>query len=396
MNPNEPHFKKSSCAYCGDAGVPHALFYFDSLISTIFDPQARFVARRAPAFIKKFADWLPVYTFKTFVKYRLARFSSDIGLAKTFRSRVIWEEALRRGIKMEQLILFGKPIEYYRAYLGDKEIFFQSLPIPEKFLDFSADWDNKIVLKAEFKKHGLPVPEYAALPIFYNNQLKGIFERMRKPLIVKPRLGSRGRHTVTNIRTFVELDKAVKIARVLSPHIILEEHLFGYVCRATVVGGSLAGFYRGIAPSVVGDGAKTIGELIKEKNKNRPERVGAISIDKELEDNVGRAGFTLDDVLPRGQTLFLSHRVGRLFGGTTREMLSELHPSFVPILEKAARVTGLAVAGFDVIVPDPEQPADSQRWGIIECNTLPFIDLHYYALQGKSQNIAGMIWDLWQ
>ena len=60
------------------------------------------------------------------------------------------------------------------------------------------------------------------------------------------------------------------------------------------------------------------------------------------------------------------------------------------------RTTGLMVAGFDSIIPDPTQPADSQHWGIIECNTLPFIDLHYYALEGKPQNIAGMIWDLWK
>ena len=57
---------------------------------------------------------------------------------------------------------------------------------------------------------------------------------------------------------------------------------------------------------------------------------------------------------------------------------------------------GLPVVGFDVIIGDPTKSADSQRFGIIECNSLPFIDLHYYALEGKPRNIAGMIWDMWK
>jgi cyanophycin synthetase len=76
-------------------------------------------------------------------------------------------------------------------------------------------------------------------------------------------------------------------------------------------------------------------------------------------------------------------------------MVDEIHPSFIPFFEKAALVTGLSIAGFDSIIPDPTMDAYSQKWGIIECNTLPFIDLHYYALEGKPRNIAGMVWDLW-
>lgn len=398
---DEPHFKKSNCSYCGDAPVAHALFYFDSLVSAVVDPHVSSVARRAPKFIKNFADWLINFSFKFFTWVRLARFSEDISRANTFRSRVIWEEALRRGIRMEQLILFGKPIDYYRAWVRGaennkpKEIFFQSMPIPSEFLEFKKDWDNKFVLKEELQKLGVPVPAYKILPMFYKNKIEKIFAEMEKPVIVKPKLGSRGRHTTTGIRTLEDFKEAIKIARQISPFLIAEEHLDGYVCRATVVNGKLAGFYRGQAPSVVGDGAKTVRALIEEKDHNRPDRVEAVVIGEELEKHIRRAGYNLDEILPAGKKITLTHRVGRLFGGATKEMLPELHPSFVPILEKAAQATELIVAGFDCIVPDPTASPDSQRWGIIECNTLPFIDLHYYALEGRPQNIAGMIWDFW-
>ena len=155
------------------------------------------------------------------------------------------------------------------------------------------------------------------------------------------------------------------------------------------------GFYRGSVPSVTGDGKKTVKELILQKDGKRPDRVEKVLVNKELEDFVSRFGFTLDDVLPEGLKLPLSHRTGRLFGGVTREMLDELHPSFVPILEEAARIVDIPVIGFDCIVPDAAKDAQSQKWGIIECNTLPYIDLHYYALEGKPKNIAGSIWDMW-
>src|SRR3989344_2452971 len=395
MNVAEPHFKKGACSYCGDAPVNHTFSYFLNLISTRMDFHIKKVARHAPKFLVRFADFIPKFTFETFALLGLAKFSDDIEKAKTFRSRVIWEEAKRRGIKMEQLMLWGKPMDYYRAFLNGRRIYFDSLPIPPEMLDMRENWDDKFALKRELAKNNIPAPECVALPIFYKKRAEEIFAKLEKPVIVKPRIGSRGRHTITNINTIEEFRRALKVAEAISPDLVAEEHLHGYICRATVVGGQLAGFYRAKPPHVVGDGKSTIRKLIEEKDKNRYQRVEKVDISEELMTHIAKSGFTLNDVLPEGMELSLSHRSGRLFGGTTREMLPLLHPSFVPILERVAKLLGLAVVGFDCIVPDPEVEASSQKWGIIEANTLPFIDLHYYALLGKPQNIAGMVWDLW-
>jgi len=315
---------------------------------------------------------------------------------------VIWEEAKRRGIKMEQVILFGKPLDHYRALrsLGEVGrahwIYFESLPIPPESLDMRRNWDDKFILKSEFDKGGIPVPRYLKFPLFYSQKnLEEIFSKLEKPVIVKPKVGSRGRHTITNINSLQKFREGIAIVRQISPYLVVEEHLLGDVCRATLVNGMLAGFYRGQTPSVVGDGKSTIGELIKEKDKNRPERVEKIRVGEELYGHLARSGYQIGDILPEGKSITLSYHFGRLFGGTTREMIDELHPSFFPIFEKAAQTVDLAVVGFDSIIPDPTEPANGQKWGIIECNTLPFIDLHYDALEGKPRNIAGMIWDLW-
>lgn len=304
---------------------------------------------------------------------------------------------------MEQVIFMSRPLDYYRANLRlngqNKFFYFESLPIRPEAFDLGENWDDKVALKREFKKHNIPVPDYFELSPLAVLGLKNVekeFSRLKKPVVVKPRSGSRGRHTVTHINNLSDFQKGIRVAGQICSHLVAEEHLEGSVCRATLVDGRLAGFYLGRAPTLTGDGKKTIRELIRDLDNSRPGRVEPIRIGEELQSHLGRLGFDIDSVLPKGRTIPLSHRIGRLFGGRTREMLGDLHPNFVPALEKAAKVVGLPVVGFDCIIPDPTKEESGQRWGIIECNTLPFIDLHYYALEGKPQNIAGLIWDLWK
>ncbi|MCX6751958.1 MAG: hypothetical protein NTZ87_00440 [Candidatus Nomurabacteria bacterium] len=403
MPENEPHIKKSSCSYCGNAPVNHTLFFLESVVSVTLDNYGKRFLKYVPFFVKDFADAVPEFLFRTLVFFRLAKFSGDIARANTFRSKIIWEEATKRGILMEQVIFLNKPLDFYRAKLKVKNkerfFYFESIPITPEFLDMEKNWDDKVILKQELRKHGVPVPAFFEFSFFSfkntDKNLEKIFSKLAKPIIVKPRVGSRGRHTITSINTFEQFQKGINVAGQICSYLVIEEHLKGSVCRATFVDGELAGFYSAKSPILLGDGKKTVRELIKEKDEKREGRVEPIRMGRELDEHILRSGFIIDDVLPAGFSLPLTHRMGRLFGGETREMVDELHPSFIPILKKATRVVDMSVVGFDCIIPDPTKDEVSQKWGIIECNSLPFIDLHYYALEGKPKNIAGMIWDLW-
>ncbi len=394
MSENSPK-KKAECPYCGDAPINHRLSYLESSVSMSLDPFFQSTARWIPQIAVDGAEEILKMIFHICRFFGLLRLSDDPERAVTLRSRVVWDEANRRGIPMRQVIVLGKPTDNFRARVNGRHIYFDSLPLPERPFYDKDNWDDKFFLKERFSKEGIPVPRCEGVPSSASGR-EELFSRLGKPIIVKPRVGSRGRHTTTNIGTLADFEKAVRLAKMICPRAVAEEHLDGYVCRATCVGGRLAGFYRAEAAGIIGDGKKKISELIAEKDEKRPERVERVRVDGEAEDRLARLGLRLGDVLPAGEEIRLSHRTGRLFGGATREMLPELHPSFIPILEKAARTTGLPVVGFDCIIPDPEADEKNQRWGIIEANTLPFIDLHYYALSGKPGNIAGMVWDLWK
>lgn len=170
----------------------------------------------------------------------------------------------------------------------------------------------------------------------------------------------------------------------------------GNVCRGTVVGGVLRGFLKAESPKVIGDGVHTIRELIEEKNKNKPDKIGNVVVKEELIEFTRRQGYELDNVLPSGSVLPLLSRTGRLFGGRTKEMAGEVHPKLKKYLEKAGEIVGVPLVGFDLIIQNPENDPDKEKWGIIEANSLPFIDLHEFSFEGKPANIASYIWDLWK
>ena len=77
-------------------------------------------------------------------------------------------------------------------------------------------------------------------------------------------------------------------------------------------------------------------------------------------------------------------------------MLPEVHPKMHDIFKKAGVAIQASIVGFDLIIEHPTEDPDTQKWGIIEANSLPFIDLHYFALEGTPNNIAIPIWDLWE
>ena len=388
--------KKETCSACGTSPVNHKILFFSQIVDKMMEKMGdiffSFLVNKKSKKLVDFTEQKIIF-ISTFLG--IIRYDTDMEKATTGRSKVIWEEAARRGIDMKQLVVFGKHIDSYIAKINGKDVLFQSIPIPPRFEQEGYEWvDDKFVFFKKLREAGLPVP--ATERSSSVKDIEPVFESLNKPIIVKPRFGSRGRHTTTNINTIEEFKTAFLLAKQISPSIIAQEHLFGSVYRATVVDGILVGFFKADPPFVVGDGVKTVKELIAEKNKTRNERVYEISINPELLSFIKRYGYEIDSVVPVGETLWLIAKMGRMYGGYTKEMLPEVHPKIHEIFSKAGKLASIAVAGFDFIIPDPTLDPDTQYCGIIECNSLPFIDLHYFPLEGEPVIIAKYVWDLWE
>ena len=256
--------------------------------------------------------------------------------------------------------------------------------------------DDKGIMKIKFLKEGLPVARGGVA--FTKKKALKIFNNITKPVITKPNLGSRSRHTLIHIDTPEKLIIGFKKAKKLSPLVVIEEELRGYLFRGTLIGGKLAGVVRRDQPEVKGDGTHTLQELMDEENK-RPEREGPIFhkiiIDKEATVELERQNIKLDDMVEKNRVVTFSQKTSRGCGGTTTEVTNIVHPDNVEMLEHVAKFLDDPLIGVDFIIEDVEKSwKEEQHSGIIECNSLPFIDLHHYPLFGKPNNIAGKTLDL--
>lgn len=386
--------QKITCSACGTSPLNHKFLFASNVVGETLGSLTS-KALFATDGWNRLADRIEYILFTLMTFFRIMRWGNDPEKAITGRSKLIWDEAKERGIEMQQGIAFGKPIELYRATVNGKTYIFPSLPIPPKLPQKNYMWlDDKLKLSKTLEKAGIPTPKSMLIPVFGNNA-NYILRKLNAPIIIKPKDGSRGRHTTTNIKNKEELVKAISLGRKISPFLVAQEHLFGSVYRATIVNGKLSGFFRADPPQVTGNGTLTVRELIEAKNKNHHERLSDIQINDDLLSYIEREGYDLNSVLPDGVTLNLSAKTGRMYGGYTKEMLPEVHPKMHDIFEKVAKVVDVPVAGFDLIIENPTEDPDTQRWGIIECNCLPFIDLHYMALEGTPINLAKNVWDLW-
>lgn len=386
---------KTTCLYCGNNPVNHTEQYLSETLTLLLSASLPRVSVRNQ---ERFIGALFVLATPLAFVLRLVglyRWQTPDTEQMNGRSKVLYAEAQQRGIEMQQLCIAGSVLEHYRARIAGVWRYFSALPIPLQLVADSEDWlDDKFRLKRFLQSHGIPVPQGGAA--WNQSDALKIFETLQKPVIVKPRKGSRGRHTLTYLSTSKECANAFKIASELCQCVMVEEHLRGSVYRGTYVHGEIVGVLRGDAPQVVGDGHSTLRELVDTKNGTRPARVGTFTFDEKAIAFLGRKGQSPETVPANGVAIDLSEKIGLSYGGNAIEMLPSTHPKIIEILTRAGDALGAAVVGFDFIIEDATKDPDTQRWGIIEGNARPFIDLHHSPLEGPSINVAARIWDLWK
>lgn len=384
------------CAYCGNNPVPHFLHWYFESVNVLFGPLRAALLYNPLALLAKRAfgrlPWALGLT-DLLAASGVIGFGDDASACPSGRGQVLWEEAIRRGVVVRELKLFGRRFDTYLASRGGRRVVFSGLPRPSGYDDRNLDTlDDKPAFKRVMAAAGLPVAAGGAasrLP-----QAERIFERVAKPVIVKPRSGSRGRHTTTYVYTREQLKEAFSVAKQLCYWVVVEEHLEGPVYRGTVVDYRCRGVLRGDSPQVVGDGVRTVAELVAARNAAPHEGSADIVLDGRADRFLARRGQSRSFVPAAGQVVYLSEKVGVSYGGSSSEDFEVCHPETKALFERAARACDDPILGFDFIIPDITKSWREQRCGFIEVNTLPFINLHHHPLLGNPQNVAAAVWDL--
>ncbi len=392
-----------AAAYCPDCGpvtVPHWV----ERLSARVDRVAVYL-QKPPELIWRGVGPLAAAAQPGRLMPVLAGVLDVLGLAKVVttpddkvnsRASVMWKEADRRGIVMKELRIFGMPREFFWAVYKGRTIGFEGLPRGKSGASSrSLDWmDDKGVIIEKFRNAGIPVPRGKTCTTAA--QAEAAWRSVGGSVVVKPNLGSRSRHTYIHLNNASAVRKAFIKAKELSPWVVVEEELAGFVFRVTLVNGDVAGVMRREPPHVIGDGTHTVRELAERENKN-PLRCGPvfheIALGGEAIEALKKQDLALDSVPPDAMMVLLHDKVSRSCGASTTEV-TNIHPDNLALFSKIALVLADPLVGVDFMIPDMERPWRDQKCGVIECNSLPFIDLHHFPLKGPAVNVAGMVWGM--
>ena len=394
---------KHSCPDCGPTPTPHYLTWLTVVVDWLMTPYTKAMdalwRKFKPAVVRLPWDKIAWYSMHTAQALHLGKVVKELKDDHSLRTRALWEEARRRGIEMFEFRPFGKTVELMVARYQGELFAFDGLPRPRRQpKGRGSEWmDDKTVMRQRLAEANIPIAR-GGTAVLVKRALE-IFDEVGPPLIVKPRLGSRSRHTHMHIGSRSELVKAFYSAQKLCPWVVIEQELQGSVFRATVIAGKLIGVARRDLPQVTGDGRLTIGELVAQVN-NHPGRQASAIFTKlpaapEAQVELVRQGLNWSSVPSLGQMITLATKVNRGLGGVTVEVTLEAHQDNVTLFEKIAAVVDDHIIGIDFIISSITDPWHQQEaCGVIECNSLPFIDLHHYPISGQPQNPAGAIWDL--
>ncbi len=257
---------------------------------------------------------------------------------------------------------------------------------------------NKHATKKLLGDMGVPVPK--GFRIKDIEELEESLESVGFPAVVKPLDGNHGKGATVGIKSLEDGRVAFEKAKEYSRWVIVEQQLQGSDFRALVVNNRLIAVAERVPANVVGDGKKTVQELIDEINTDPRRGYGhenvltQIDVDNHTLRCLRNAGYELDSVLPEGERVFLKTTANISTGGTAVDLTDQVHPENVILFERIARIIGLDVAGIDVIAPNVSEPLRENGGGIIEVNAAPGFRMHLAPSEGIGRNVAEHVIDM--
>jgi cyanophycin synthetase len=145
---------------------------------------------------------------------------------------------------------------------------------------------------------------------------------------------------------------------------------------------------------VIGDGVRTIAELIEEVNRDPRRGEGhekvmtRIKVDAHVLDYLGRSGLSVDSVPALGQAVMLRATANLSTGGTAVDRTNEIHFDNAEIARRAALIVGLDIAGIDFVCPDISKSVRDTGGGVIEVNAAPGFRMHLKPSEGPPRDVA--------
>jgi cyanophycin synthetase len=317
---------------------------------------------------------------------RIGRLKSQVSTLEQ-HNRLFRTAADRLGYQHEQL---SKDILQIRngavsCYVSSSNFSFESL---------TAYWicGHKYLASKLLEKNSLPVPEFSHLSAEKYNEALKIFESFPKPVVVKPVQGSSANGVTVAIETESDFRKAFIRAGSICPDILIERFISGQHWRVTMLDGELLVAWQRIPAHVVGDGVRSIAELVRAHNAKidvwdefptgKP-----ILLNDAARRDLATQNFHFKSVLEPGEIAQVHLACNDGLGGWTVNITDRIHPGYVDISRRAAEIVGAKLAGIDLIADDITIAPSDGCFFINEVNTTPGLISPNYATDRRTSAV---------
>ena len=286
-------------------------------------------------------------------------------------ARIIADEALRRGIRVE--VTDAEQGEL-RLSLGGRSVLTR-----ESLSEFTSAvamsrCDDKRATRRLMERVGVRVPRGASAAEGELDAAAALLEEVGE-VVVKPARGEQGRGITVGVRDRDGLEKAVGLALQFCPDVLVEELVDGDDLRIVVIDHQVVAAAVRRPAEVIGDGRSTVRELVERTSRRRARATGGestIPVDDTTAEVVEDAGFAMDDVPPSGERIRVRRTANVHTGGTIDDVTDRLHPQVAEAAVRASRAIGIPVTGLDFLVPDLDGPDHV----FIEANERPGLANH--------------------
>jgi cyanophycin synthetase len=310
------------------------------------------------------------------------------------RTATLFDSAKRNGIDLYHFRLFDTgSYGFMLAHKEGRYVLFYTMPRP-RFSDAYFWLDDKALLKEFLLAHNLPAAGGGAATS--EADVRTLFNKYRVPFIAKPHAGSRGRHTTINITTMEEAVRAFHIAHQLSSWVVFEEELQGTLYRVTVIDGMMVAAAQRDFPGVYGDGVHTVRELC-DATAHDPKRdrfvFFPVTPNERADAQLETQRLSWSSIPDKGVFVRLNDKISRLHGAITIDVTDNVHPENRALFEHIVQTMDDPLIGMDFIMEDITRSwKEQERCGVVECNSMPYIDLHEYIYEGTPRPVGDALW----
>jgi len=306
-------------------------------------------------------------------------------------TQILMKEAIMRGIHLEVLdradnfiaLKQGEHIEYVKQATKTSKDSYMTMLIME----------NKTVTKKVLERNHIKVP--AGIEVFKGQSLELAAKRYEnQAIVVKPKSTNFG----TGISIFPQgaskedIIKALEIGFKHDDTVLIEEFAKGKEYRFLVIGDEVAGVLHRVPANVIGDGKKTIRELVEIKNQDSLRGKGyktpleKINLDASSELFLKQSGLTFESMPTEGEVVYLRENSNISTGGDSIDYTDEIPQRFKDIAVASAKAAGAKFCGVDMMLEDYTNAEGD--YAIIEINFNPAIHIHSYPYKGTERRIA--------